>query len=70
MIFNALLGKIIRRGSLTVVGPNGEQRQFGDGSGRPVTVRLRDGTAGYEIGLNPYLKLGRAADDRRASHDL
>lgn len=69
MIFNALLGKIIKRGSLTVVAPDGKPRQFGDGSGRPVTVRLHDATAGYEIGLNPYLKLGEAYMDGRLTVD-
>ena len=65
MIFNALLGKIIKRGSLTVVAPNGQPRHFGDGSGLPVTVRIHDRTAAYEIGLNPYLKLGEAYMDGR-----
>ena len=69
MIFNALLGKIIKSGSLTVVAPDGKLRQFGDGTGLPITVRLHDGTAGYEIGLNPYLKLGEAyMDSRRSTH--
>ena len=31
MIFNALLGKVIKSGSLTVVAPDGKPRQFGDG---------------------------------------
>lgn len=69
MIFNTLLGRIIKRGSLTVVAPNGQPRQFGDGSGQTVTVRLHDRTAGYEIGLNPYLKLGEAYMDGRLTID-
>ena len=69
MIFNALLGKIIKRGSLTVVAPDGTRRRFGDGSGHPVTVRLHDATASYEIGLNPYLKLGEAYMDGRLTID-
>ncbi|MBX3508545.1 MAG: class I SAM-dependent methyltransferase [Parvibaculum sp.] len=69
MIFNALLGKIIKRGSLTVVAPNGQPRHFGDGSGLPVTIRIHDRTAAYEIGLNPYLKLGEAYMDGRLTID-
>ncbi|MBO6678902.1 cyclopropane-fatty-acyl-phospholipid synthase family protein [Parvibaculum sp.] len=65
MLFSALLQKIVKRGSLTVVSANGRRRDFGDGSGPPVTIRLHDATVPYELALNPYLKLGEAYMDGR-----
>ncbi|MBX3505940.1 MAG: class I SAM-dependent methyltransferase [Parvibaculum sp.] len=69
MIFSALLGTIVKRGSLTVISADGGAKTFGDGSGQPVTVRLHDRTVSYEIGLNPYLKLGEAYMDGRLTVD-
>lgn len=69
MIFSALLNKVVKRGSLTVVAANGKTETFGDGSGPPVTMRFHDSTVAYEIGLNPYLKLGEAYMDGRLTVD-
>lgn len=69
MIFSALLSKVVKRGSLTVVAANGKTETFGDGSGPPVTMRFHDSTVAYEIGLNPYLKLGEAYMDGRLTID-
>lgn len=69
MFFSVLLKKVVRRGALTLVSADGRSTQFGDGSGEPVTVRLHDKTITYELGLNPYLKLGEAYMDGRLTID-
>ena len=69
MVFSALLRKVVKRGSLTIVGADGKRTEFGDGSGEPVTIRFHDKTVSTEIALNPYLKLGEAFMDGRLTID-
>lgn len=69
MLFSALLKKIVKRGSLTVIRQDGSEMEFGDGTGEPVVIRLHDRTVSTEIALNPYLKLGEAFMDGRMTVD-
>ena len=55
----------VRRGTLKVVRANGEVLTFGDGAGRPVTVRFKDAGAELELGLDPELKMGELYMDER-----
>ena len=69
MLFSSLLKTIIKHGALTVVSADGRTREFGDGKGRRVTVRLHDKSVATEMALNPYLKLGEAYVDGRLTID-
>lgn len=63
MWMNALdrmLRSILLQGSILVVMPNGERRQYGDGSGVPVTIRLHDPATVRHLVLNPDLALGES----------
>ncbi len=61
-MFEAYLQQLIRLGCLTLIKASGRQTVYGDGSGPPVTVRLRPGAAG-RILLNPDLKFGECFMD-------
>jgi cyclopropane-fatty-acyl-phospholipid synthase len=61
-VFEAYLQQLIRLGCLTLIKASGRQTVYGDGSGPPVTVRLRPGAAG-RILLNPDLKFGECFMD-------
>lgn len=69
MLFSALMKKIVKHGSLTVIRQDGRQVEFGDGTGEPVVIRFHDRTVSSEIALNPYLKLGEAFMDGRMTVD-
>ncbi|MDZ4366943.1 MAG: class I SAM-dependent methyltransferase, partial [Afipia sp.] len=69
MLFSSLLRQIVKRGALTVVSANGRIREFGDGRGARVTVRLHDKSVGTEMAFNPYLKIGEAFMDGRLTID-
>jgi cyclopropane-fatty-acyl-phospholipid synthase len=58
-----LLGRFIRRGSLTVTTAGGKTYTFGDGRGRPVAVRFTTAKAQRRVLLDPELKLGEAYMD-------
>ena len=69
MLLQMLLKMIVKKGSLTLVDANGKTTSFGNGEGQNVTIRLHDKTAGRDIALNPYLKLGEAYMDGRLTVD-
>jgi len=52
-----LLSRIVRAGTVTIIGPRGGETIFGTGDPK-VTVRVRDRAALIELGLHPDLKLG------------
>ena len=64
-LIDNLLGKLIRRGTLTVVMSDGKSRAFGPGDGPALTVRLADRTTAFAIARNPRLGLGEAYMDGR-----
>ena len=59
-----LLAKIIRKGRVTVSGPEGTQ-VIGGGGGRSVAIRFTDTEAEEEIASDPQLKLGEVYMDGR-----
>ena len=61
----SLIGHIVSRGSLTVTGPNGRPRRFGDGTGEPVAVRVSSHFTGLKMALWPSLYVGEAYMDGR-----
>ncbi len=62
-MFAFVLNRLISHGNLTLVDASGSSRRFGDGTGKPVTLRLHRRGLEWELGLNPYLKLGEAYMD-------
>ena len=58
-----LLGKAVRRGRLTVVGPAGEVHVFGEGGEPDVAIRIRDPAFDWRIFLNPELHAAEAYID-------
>jgi len=59
-ILAGYLRRIVRRGSLEVVDPQGRPYVFGDGSGMKVRVRIANAAAERALTINPELKLGEA----------
>ena len=64
-LIDTLLGKLIRKGTLTVVMPDGRARNFGPGGGNEVTVHLADRRTAFAIARNPRLGFGEAYMDGR-----
>ena len=55
----------VKRGTLKVIRAGGEVLTFGDGTGKPVTIRYADARAEVECVLNPELKFGELYTDGR-----
>ncbi|WOF73535.1 cyclopropane-fatty-acyl-phospholipid synthase [Parvibaculaceae bacterium PLY_AMNH_Bact1] len=62
-MFAFVLDRLISRGDLTLIDASGSARHFGDGTGTSVTIRLHQKGLEWQLGLNPYLKLGEAYMD-------
>jgi cyclopropane-fatty-acyl-phospholipid synthase len=59
------LKPIVRTGALTIIAPSGERLLFGDGSGSPVVVRVRDERALWAMMLDPDLRTGELYTEGR-----
>jgi cyclopropane-fatty-acyl-phospholipid synthase len=59
----SILRNFIRRGNLNLTMPTGSMFKLGDGSGKPITVRLTTTTAVRRILLDPELQLGECYMD-------
>ena len=55
-----LAGKLVRLGNLKITTANGKTRQFGDGGGDPVHVRINSRSAERSMVLNPGLAVPEA----------
>ncbi|WP_429931788.1 class I SAM-dependent methyltransferase [Agrobacterium vitis] len=53
-----MLMRIIRKGTLEVIGADGQMQRFGDGSGPPIAIHFFDDQAEDEIYRDAQLKLG------------
>ncbi|MVA26035.1 cyclopropane-fatty-acyl-phospholipid synthase family protein [Agrobacterium vitis] len=53
-----MLMRIIRKGTLEVIGADGQMQRFGDGSGPPIAIHFFDDEAEDEIYCDAQLKLG------------
>ena len=69
MLFGVLLNHVVKRGTLLVVDHNGKVATFGDGTGRPVTMRLHGTGLHLGLAINPYLRLGEAYMDGELTVD-
>lgn len=62
VLLRSLLRRIIRKGTLTLVTPDGHSSDFGDGE-PSVTIRIADQATVWRLFLNPDLALGEAYMD-------
>jgi cyclopropane-fatty-acyl-phospholipid synthase len=69
MLFQKLLQKVIRDGSLRLIDSRGRIYDCGDGSGRRCTMRLHNRLLEYKLVLNPPLYLGEAYMNGEATLD-
>ncbi|MGF1659740.1 MAG: class I SAM-dependent methyltransferase [Rubrimonas sp.] len=58
-----LLARAVRKGRLTVTGPQGERHEFGDGDGPSAAIRISDPAFDWRIFLNPELNAAEAFMD-------
>jgi cyclopropane-fatty-acyl-phospholipid synthase len=59
-LLTKVLKRMIRRGTLTLIGPQGQRVAIGDGNDPKVVVRLHDAATLRRIGLNPGVAVGEA----------
>ena len=64
-LIGKLVNKLLKQGSLTLIGPSGKRETCGPGGGKHLTVRFTDSRVGFEIVKNPRLGLGEAYMDGR-----
>lgn len=64
-MIDTLVGKLIRKGRLTVAFPDGSERGFGPGGGPSLKVRLADRKVAFDIARNPRVGVGEAFMDGR-----
>jgi cyclopropane-fatty-acyl-phospholipid synthase len=66
-LLDKMLGRLIRRGELTIIDHRGRTSRYGapDPGIRPVTVRLTDGKVPYQIARDPGLGTAEAFRDGR-----
>ena len=60
-----LLRQIVRKGHLTIVAASGVTHRFGDGTGTPIIVQLKDRRLEWRLALDPQLAAGEAYMDGR-----
>ncbi len=64
-LIGILLGKLLTRGRLHLISPDGVRESFGPGGAGEVTVRLHDKRVAFDIARNPKLAFGEAYMDGR-----
>ncbi len=60
-----LFGSVVKGGNLRITDATGRPYEFGDGTGPPSAVRIKDRRTEISIALNPRLALGEAYIDGR-----
>ncbi len=64
-VIGNMVGKLIKRGTINVVGPDGKRTTYGPGGGPALTLRLRDRKVALELLRNPRLAIGETYMDGR-----
>ncbi len=64
-LLKPMLRRAIREGSVTLIHADGDISSFGDGTGTPITLHLKDRRASWALLLDPELKLGELYMDGR-----
>ena len=65
MLIGRLIRRVLSRGNITLVMPDGTRESYGPGGGKSLTVRLTDRKVTTEILKNPRLGFGEAYMDGR-----
>ncbi|MEM6825408.1 MAG: cyclopropane-fatty-acyl-phospholipid synthase family protein [Pseudomonadota bacterium] len=68
-LLDTLLHKQFRTGTLLVKMPDGSTRSYGDGTGEPIGVTVRDEALARKVVINPDLAVGEAYMDGRLTID-
>ena len=64
-LIGRLIDKLLKRGSITLVSPDGKRETYGPGGGQALTIRFADRKVPFDILKNPRLGLGEAYMDGR-----
>ena len=64
-LIGRLIDKLLKRGTITIVYPDGNRTTYGPGGGKSVTIRIADRKVLLELVRNPRLGLGEAYMDER-----
>jgi cyclopropane-fatty-acyl-phospholipid synthase len=65
-LIGMLLGKLLNRGRLHLISPDGSRESFGPGgAGGEITIRLNDKSVAFDIARHPKLAFGEAYMDGR-----
>ncbi len=59
-LIGRMIGKLLKQGSLTLVGPDGKRETCGPGGGKHLTIRFIDRRVPFDILKNPRLGMGEA----------
>jgi cyclopropane-fatty-acyl-phospholipid synthase len=63
--FDRFVKNHITSGRLSIIYPSGRSASFGDGTGKPITLRIKDKRTLWSLMLNPELAFGEAFMDGR-----
>ncbi|PLT98028.1 SAM-dependent methyltransferase [Sinorhizobium medicae] len=58
--FNRFVSHHIKTGNLSIIYPSGRRASFGDGTGNPIALRIKNVRTLWSLMLNPELALGEA----------
>ncbi len=64
-LIGMFVGKLLTKGRLHVISPDGSRASYGPGGGQEVTVRLHDKSVAFDIARDPKLAFGEAFMDGR-----
>ena len=59
-LIGRLIGKLLKRGSITIINPDGERATYGPGSGKALTISVTDRKVLFDLVRNPRLGIGEA----------
>ena len=64
-LIGRLIDKLLKRGTITVIAPDGKRTTYGPGGGKAITIRITDHKVLLDLVRNPRLGLGEAYMDER-----
>lgn len=64
-VIGRLVGKILNKGRITLLLPDGSREEVGPGGGKHLTVRFTDKRVAFDIARNPRLRFGECYMDGR-----
>ena len=64
-LIGRLIGRLLKRGTITIITPNGERATYGPGGGKALTIRATDRKVLFDLVRNPRLGIGETYMDGR-----